>query len=296
MIISMFKRRIILNKKVILSTDSTCDLSAELKQKYSVKYMPYHINLDGKEYLDNVDITPEEIFKAYEERKLLPKTAAINAADYEDYFRKLTENGEEVIHINLGGALSASYNNSRLAAMECEGVYVVDSCNLSTGIGHLVIEAAKMIEEGLGAKEIADKLEILKSKVHSSFILDTLEYMHAGGRCSSVVKLGANLLKLKPCIEVNNADGSMNVGKKYRGELESVLSKYVKERLSAEEKLRTDKIFITYSAGDPKYIEIIKNAVTECADFDEIYITNASCTISCHCGPNTFGILYMTEE
>jgi len=284
-----------LDKKVILSTDSTCDLSAELKARYNVNYMPYHINLDGKEYLDNVDITPDEIFKAYEEKKLLPKTSAINAADYEEYFKKLTKEGE-VIHINLGGALSASYNNSRLAAMECEGVYVVDSCNLSTGIGHLVIEAGKMIEEGLGAKEIALRLEEMKTKVHSSFILDTLEYMHAGGRCSSVVKLGANLLKLKPCIEVNNKDGSMEVGKKYRGELTSVLPKYVKDKLLSETSLRTDKIFITYSEGDEKYIELIKNAVTECAEFENIFITKASCTISCHCGPNTFGILYMTEE
>lgn len=284
-----------MDKKVILSTDSTCDLSAELKAQYNVNYMPYHINLNGNEYLDNVDITPAEIFKAYEEKKLLPKTAAINAADYEDYFKKLTQKGE-VIHINLGGALSASYNNSRLAAMECEGVYVVDSCNLSTGIGHLVIEAGKMIEEGLTAKEIALKLEELKSKVHSSFILDTLEYMHAGGRCSSVVKLGANLLKLKPCIEVNNKDGSMEVGKKYRGELASVLPKYVKDKLLSVPSLRTDKIFITYSEGDEKYIELIKNAVTECAEFENIFITKASCTISCHCGPNTFGILYMTEE
>ena len=283
-------------KKIILSADSTCDLGEELKEKYQVQYYPFHIILEGKDYRDNVDITPEEIFQRYYEKKVLPKTAAINVEDYIAYFRPFVEQGYEVVHLNLGSALSSAHQNCLLAARELEGVYPVDSGNLSTGIGHLVLDAGEMIKAGLGAEEIAEELKKRKSRVHSSFVLDTLKFMSAGGRCSSVVALGANLLNIKPCIEVNNQDGSMDVGKKYRGSLKKVLPLYVREKLREYGEIRRDKIFITHSGIDREYIELVRKIIQEELEFQNIYVTQASCTISCHCGPNTLGILFETKE
>lgn len=283
-------------RKIILSGDSTCDLGDELKEKYQVHYYPFHIILEGKDYQDNVDITPGDIFQRYYEKKVLPKTAAINVEEYVNYFRPFVEQGYEVVHLNLGSALSSAHQNCMLAARELKGVYPVDSGNLSTGIGHLVLDAGEMIKEGLGAEEIAGKLNQRKNLVHSSFILDTLKFMSAGGRCSNVMALGANLLNIKPCIEVNNKDGSMDVGKKYRGSLKKVLPLYVKDKLQEYQGICTDKIFITHSGIDQEYIELVKKAIQEEKEFQNIYVTRASCTISCHCGPNTLGILFETKE
>ena len=283
-------------RKIILSADSTCDLGDELKEKYQVHYYPFHIILEGKDYQDNVDITPGDIFQRYYEKKVLPKTAAINVEEYVNYFRPFVEQGYEVVHLNLGSALSSAHQNCMLAARELKGVYPVDSGNLSTGIGHLVLDAGEMIKEGLGAEEIAGKLNQRKNLVHSSFILDTLKFMSAGGRCSNVMALGANLLNIKPCIEVNNKDGSMDVGKKYRGSLKKVLPLYVKDKLQEYQGICTDKIFITHSGIAQEYIELVKEAIQEEKEFQNIYVTRASCTISCHCGPNTLGILFETKE
>ena len=283
-------------RKIILSADSTCDLGDELKEKYQVHYYPFHIILEGKDYQDNVDITPGDIFQRYYEKKVLPKTAAINVEEYVNYFRPFVDQGYEVVHLNLGSALSSAHQNCMLAARELKGVYPVDSGNLSTGIGHLVLDAGEMIKEGLGAEEIAGKLNQRKNLVHSSFILDTLKFMSAGGRCSNVMALGANLLNIKPCIEVNNKDGSMDVGKKYRGSLKKVLPLYVKDKLQEYQGICTDKIFITHSGIDQEYIELVKEAIQEEKEFQNIYVTRASCTISCHCGPNTLGILFETKE
>lgn len=283
-------------RKIILSADSTCDLGDELKEKYQVHYYPFHIILEGKDYQDNVDITPGDIFQRYYEKKVLPKTAAINVEEYVNYFRPFVEQGYEVVHLNLGSALSSAHQNCMLAARELKGVYPVDSGNLSTGIGHLVLDAGEMIKEGLGAEEIDGKLNQRKNLVHSSFILDTLKFMSAGGRCSNVMALGANLLNIKLCIEVNNKDGSMDVGKKYRGSLKKVLPLYVKDKLQEYQGICTDKIFITHSGIDQEYIELVKKAIQEEKEFQNIYVTRASCTISCHCGPNTLGILFETKE
>ena len=273
--------------KILLSADSTCDLGAQLKEQHQVHYYPFHIILDGKDYQDNVDITPQDIFQAYYDRKLLPQTAAINVQEYLDYFTPFVEQGYEIVHLNLGVALSSAHQNCVLAAKELPGVYPVDSCNLSTGIGHLVLDASDWIRQGLSAAEVAARLESRKSLVHSSFILDTLKFMSAGGRCSSITALGANLLNIKPCIEVDNTSGAMHVGRKYRGTLDKVLPRYVKDTLQSYEKLNTGRLFITHSGIDESYIALVKEAVEQEASFDNIYITQASCTISCQCGPNT---------
>ncbi|MBQ9765339.1 MAG: DegV family protein [Lachnospiraceae bacterium] len=282
-------------KKVILSADSTCDLNEELKAKYDVNYYPYHINVDGVEYLDNVTITADEIYQAYWDRKVLPKTSAINVAEYMDYFKKWTDEGYEVVHLCLGGALSSSYQNCALAAEELGGVYAIDSCNLSTGIGHLVVEAGELIKQGLEAREIAERIADMRGKVHSSFILDTLEFMKAGGRCSQVTAFAASILNLKPSIIVDNTSGAMTVGKKYRGDLGKVLCKYAQEKLAEYNNIKTDRIFITHSGIEDEYVDMVREVVKKNLPFKEVHVTKASCTISCHCGPRTLGILFMTE-
>lgn len=281
--------------RIILSADSTCDLGKELKERYQVHFYPFHIILDGRDYQDNVDIQAQDIYQAWRERKILPKTAAINVEEYMEYFRPWVEQGFDVIHLNLGGALSSAHQNCVLAARELGHVYPIDSCNLSTGVSLLVIKAAEMIEEGLSAEEIAGRLNAMRSKVHSSFILDTLEFMRAGGRCSAVVAFGANALGLKPCIEVQNTDGSMKVGKKYRGKLEKVLVSYVQDKLRQYEHIDHSRIFITHSGVAQECIASVQEIIRSMAEFEQIYVTQASCTISCHCGPNTLGILFMTE-
>ena len=282
-------------KKVIISADSTVDLSAELKARYNVSYFPYHIIFEGKEYLDNVDITPPEIFAAYHARKSLPKTAAINIDEYVSYFSQWSPEEYDVIHINLSSALSSSYQNAALAADIVGNVYAIDSRNLSTASGHLVIEAAKLAEQGMPAKEIAERVRAMVPLSHASFVLDNLEFMRAGGRCSSIAAFSATLLRLKPSIEVSNETGSMRVAKKYQGDLGNVLVKYTKDQLAAYPDIVPERIFITHSGIDPKYVAMVRKAIEETMHFDEIYETVASCTISSHCGPNCLGVLFMTS-
>ena len=283
-------------RKVILSADSTCDLGEELKARYDVQYYPFHIILEGKDYQDNVDIHVPEIFQAYYDRKSLPRTAAINVEEYVEYFRPWVDQGYDVIHFCLGGALSSSHRNCVLAARELGGhVFPIDSCNLSTGIGLQIIEAGERIAAGMSGAEVAEAMKAIIPNCHASFILDTLEFMRAGGRCSTIVAVGANLLALKPCIEVNSADGSMHVGKKYRGPLKKVLAQYVRDKLAQYPNIKRDHLFITYTTIDPSYVELVRQTVQEVMDFKEIHITTASCTIASHCGPNTLGILFETE-
>ena len=283
-------------RKVILSADSTCDLGEELKARYDVQYYPFHVILEGKDYQDNVDIHIEDIFQAYYDRKALPRTAAINVEEYVEYFRPWVEQGFDVLHFCLGGALSSAQRNCVLAARELGGhVFPIDSCNLSTGISLQIIEAGERIRAGMSAAEIAQAMKEIIPHCHASFILDTLEFMRAGGRCSTIVAVGANLLALKPCIEVDNSDGSMHVGKKYRGNLKKVLPQYVRDKLTQYDRIKRDHLFITYSSIDPSYVELVRQAVLDVTDFKEIHVTTASCTIASHCGPNTLGILFETE-
>ena len=282
-------------KPIILTADSTCDLNEALLDRYQVKLYPFHILLDGQTYSDGVDLHPDDIYRVYKEKHVLPKTAAINLAEYIEFFEQFTKDGYEVIHLNLGSGLSSAHNNARMAAEEMEGVYVIDSCSLSTGTGLLVIETAERIAAGMEAAQIADEVRALTEKVEASFVIDTLEFLHKGGRCSALARLGANLLSLKPCIEVSNENGSMGVGKKYRGTLDKALQQYVKDRLEGRTDLKTDRIFITHSGIAEERIEMVKDLIGQYASFDDIHVTRAGCTVSSHCGPGTLGILFLTK-
>ncbi|MBU5313706.1 DegV family protein [Tissierella carlieri] len=282
-------------KKIILSADSTCDLNHELIGHHNVNSFPYTILLDENTYKDNVDITPAEIFRVYSEKKILPKTSAINVAEYYSYFKPWIDDGYEIIHVNLGSALTSSYNNCCIVANELKGIYPIDSHNLSTGSALLVLKAANMIKEGLSAKEISDRLNSHRENIHMSFVLDTLDFLHAGGRCSRTSSLGANLLKIKPVINVDNKSGAMDLGNKYRGTLNKVIVKYINDKLSSYDNINKENIFIVHSGIDSEYIELAKNTILEHTDFKKIHVTIASCTISCHCGPNTLGIAFETK-
>ncbi len=282
-------------KPIILSADSTCDLSSELKERYDVQYYPFHIIYQGESYQDNVDITPDVLYEGYYADGSLPSTAAINVQEYLDYFTPFVDAGCEVVHLNLGGALSSAHENARAAASQLPGVYVIDSQNLSTGIGQLVIRAGRMIEAGMAAADIARELEQLRGHVHASFILDTLDFMAAGGRCPQVLAQVGKMIHIKPEILVHNDDGSMSMGKIYRGKLQKVLVHYVEDTLARYSDILCDDLFITHSGIDESLIELVRKTVLEHLPIERIHITRASCTISSHCGPNTLGILFVTE-
>lgn len=283
-------------KPIILCADSTCDLSEELLERYNIHIFPLHIVLGDRTYQDGVDLVPDQIYQIYREKKILPKTAAINVEEYTEFVRPFIKAGNDVIYVTLGSGISATYNNCRLAAEELPGMYVIDSGNLSTGMGHVVLAAAKGIEAGLPVEQIVEQTRALAHRVEASFVIDTLEFLYKGGRCSALAMLGANMLKLKPCIEVDNADSKMSVGKKYRGSLDKALEQYVKDRLEGRDDIVTDRIFITHSGIAPERVELVRREIAKYQQFDEVIETRAGCTISSHCGPNTLGILFVRKE
>lgn len=288
------------DQKILLSADTPCDIGNELKERYQVSLFPLHIILDGKQYTDGVDITSADLYQAWWQHKHLPRTAAINPEEYESYFLPFLQQGYDVIHLSLGSGISCSCQNAQIAAESLKDkgrVYVIDSCSLSTGFGLLVCEAGVRVEKGLGAKEIVEEVTALVPYTRASFILDTLEFMRAGGRCSSITQIGAALMNLKPTILVrNDRQGSMVVGKKYMGKLAPSLMKYVDDQLKDRTDLVLDRVFITHSGmDDHSIVEKIANRIRELQPFQEIIETSASCTISSHCGPNTLGVLFMTK-
>jgi EDD domain protein, DegV family len=280
-------------ERIKITCDSTADLSPNLVAANDLDLFPLYIILDGKAYKDSIEIQPEDIYTYAERTGRLPKTAAASVQDYIDFFRPFAENYEEVIHINLGSGFSSSHQNARLAASEFQNVHVMDSQNLSTGTGLVVLEACQLREEGLKAKEIIEKLESMIPRVETSFVIDTLDYLKMGGRCSALTAFSANLLNIKPCIEV--IDGKMEVGKKYRGKIEKSITKYVADRLSGRNDISLERMFITHSGCADSLVDHVKQLVKEAQPFRHIYVTRASCTISSHCGPNTLGVLFVRK-
>lgn len=283
-----------MNKQIIISSDSTCDLSKELVDRYQIRIQPMGISLGDQIYRDGVDITPDMIYAHHEKTGQLPKTSAINVAENMEYFEELTKDGSAVIHFTISSSMSSTYNNACVAAQEFENVYVVDAKNLSTGSGLLVLAAAEMAQEGLEAQQIVEKLNDLADRVDASFVVDNLEYLVKGGRCSALAAFGANLLQLKPCISVKN--GAMGVGKKYRGKFEKTLLTYVADRLADAEDICLDRVFVTHAGCDPKVVESVAEAVKNTLPFREILVTRAGCTVSSHCGANTLGVLFIRKK
>lgn len=278
--------------KIRIASDSTCDLSPELIERYGIAILPLGVALGEKQYTDGVDIDPDFIYKHYEETGELPKTSAVNLVDFEEYFARETAEGNAVILFTISSEMSSTCNNARLAAEAFENVYVVDTRNLSTGGGLLVIAAAEMAAKGdKTAAEIARICEELAPCVDASFIIDSLEFLYKGGRCSALAAFGANMLSLKPCITVK--DGKMGVGKKYRGKFGAVLPKYVADRLGDASDVIRDHIFVTHAGCEEAIINSCVESVKAIAPEAEVHITRAGCTISSHCGRNTLGVLFI---
>ena len=279
---------------VYISSDSTCDLSRELIEKYNIGITPLYIVMGENSLKDGLECTPADIFAAVERTGQLCSTAAVSMADYMDFFGEKLREYDELVHFTISSDMSACYQNACLAAEEFSGrVFVVDSRSLSTGIGHLVLNAAELAAEGKGGADIKAAIDEKKEKLNVSFVLETLNYIHKGGRCSAVAALGAHLLGLKPCIEVR--DGKMGVGKKYRGSLKKSLAAYVRDRLEAPDSIDMKRIFVTHSAADDAVAQEVAALVKELAPFEEVIITTAGSTISNHCGPNCLGILYYNK-
>ena len=278
-------------------SDSTCDLSKDLIEKYDIAILPLHIHLGEEEYQDGVTITPDEIYTWADANNTTPKTSAASMIEVIDLYEPYIKNGDEIISFSISSSMSANNNVMRLAAEDLEAedkIHVIDSANLSTGIGLLVIEAAIMVKEGKTAAEIVARIEELKPLVSASFVVDTLTYLHRGGRCSSVAVLAGGALKLHPKIVVEN--GKMGANKKYRGKINSVIMSYAKDLEADLKNAKKDRVFITHSGCDENVINDVRAYLEFLEKFDEILVTRAGGVISSHCGPGTLGVLFIKDE
>ena len=275
---------------------STCDLSQELIKKYGISIVPLHIVLGDKEYKDGMEIGPDEIYAWSDANNTTPKTSAAGIVEVIDAMKLVLDQGDEIVIFSISGQMSTTVNVMRMAAEELDAedkVSVIDSGNLSTGIGLLVLEAADMAAAGKTREEIVAHIEAIKPMVRSSFVVDTLTYLHRGGRCSSVAALAGGVLKLHPKIVVE--DGAMSATKKYRGKMDAVIHHYVKDMEEDLLKAKKERVFITHSGCDQKEIDAVKEYLEGLGHFDEILVTRAGGVISSHCGPGTLGVLYVME-
>lgn len=282
---------------VKIIADSTCDLSKELLEKYEISILPLHIVLGDKEYKDGLEILPDEIYAWSNANKEAPKTSAASISDAMELFESNLKNHGEIVCFSISGQMSTTVNVMRMAAEELDAedkIHIIDSENLSTGGGLLVIEAAIMASAGKSGKEIANAIEQLKPQVRASFIVDTLTFLHRGGRCSGVAALAGGALKLHPKIVVEN--GGMKPDKKYRGKMSSAILTYAKELEPQLKDAKTDRVFITHSGCTDEIIQNIYDFVKELNLFDEILITRAGGVISSHCGPGTLGVLFIANN
>lgn len=281
---------------VKIISDSTCDLSKELIERYNIDILPLHIILGQEEFLDGKNITPDEIYRWADENNTTPKTSAASITDAIELMEPYVKQGMELVCFSISSSMSSSGQAMRMAAEELEAedrVLVIDSANLSTGIGLLVVEAAIMAKEGKNAKEIAKRMEELKPKVRASFVVDTLVYLHRGGRCSGLSALLGGALKLHPEIVVEN--GVMHPAKKYRGRMKSVVLSYAKDREDSLKRAKRERVFITHSGCESEIIEEVQAYLRSLQIFDEILVTRAGGVVSSHCGPGTLGVLYIEE-
>ena len=279
--------------KIKILSDSTCDLPQALIQMHNITVIPLIVMKDGQEFWDGQTITPTDIFSHVAAGGTLCTTAARSVGIYLDVFEKYVGKYDGVIHISLGSGFSSSYQNACLAAEEFDNVQVVDSKNLSVGQGLTVLEACRLAQTAQSLNEVVQALEDFTGRVEASFVVDKLDYLVKGGRCSSAAALGANLLNLKPCIEVK--DGRMSVVKKYRGSFAKCLSAYVRERLEGREDLDRDSLFVVRTQMEEDAFQTVLETANSCGNFENIYTAAAGCTISCHCGPGTLGVLFVRK-
>ena len=279
--------------KIKICADSTVDLSPELLEKYNIAIMPLHVSLGENDYLDGVTIQPDDIYKYYADTKKLPKSGARSTEEYKEFFREQLAEYDAVVHFCISAEMSASYQNAYLASKDFETVYVVDSRQLSTGIGLLALDACDMVAKGLSAKEIYERALSRCDAAKSSFIVNTLEFLYKGGRCSALAYLGANILSIKPCLEVKG--GLIGVESKPMGKYSRCVAKYcenIRKKITDPDPKR---VFVTHTKMDDGLTEEVIATVKSWGLFDEVLETTAGCTVTTHCGANTIGILYFND-
>lgn len=279
--------------KIKITSDSTCDLPRELLEHYDIDVIPLYIIKNGKTFRDGVDITPDDIFSYVDATGDFCTTAAVNTFDYIRFFERFSARFDAVVHISLGSGFSVCHSNAKDASRVFSNVYVIDSENLSSGQGHVAVEAAKMAAAGEEPGAICRHLADVTGRVETSFLIDRLDYIFKGGRCSLATALGANILHLRTCVEVSG--GIMQVTKKYRGTFERCVESYVKDKLEGRDDIVFDTVFITHPAAPPTALEAARKAIGRYARFREIIETKAGCTVSCHCGPRTLGVLFLQK-
>ena len=279
--------------RIKILSDSTCDLPRDYLAQHDVTLVPLTVIKNDQAFKDGVDITPADIFAHVASGGALCSTSAVSVGDYEDLFERFAAGYDAVILINIGSGFSSSHQNALVAAEEFPNVHCVDSQSLSTGQGLVVVRAVELAEAGAAAGQILEDLSTLIPRVEASFLVDKLDYLVKGGRCSSAAALGANLLNLKPCIEVR--DGKMSVVKKYRGNFAKCLASYVKERLAEREDVDRSLLFVTSTTVSSECREAVSEAVSTWGHFRSVMETSAGCTVSCHCGPGTLGVMFLRK-
>ena len=279
--------------KIKITAESSCDLSPEQVRQYGVQILPMPVVLGEDTFHDGIDLTPDDIYAYVAKNKILPKTCAIAPLQFEEYFTEQLKDADAVIHFCISSQISSCYQNACLAAEEVKNVYVVDTKSLSTGMGLLILEAATLARaEDADAASIAEHCRALADKLDVSFVLGNLEYMRKGGRCSAVEMFGANLLNLRPLLQM--AEGKLGVYNKLRGPLPKVLTAYIDERLKNADPV-TDRIFFTYTCSDDTIPNLAKKYLEEKGMFKEILLSRAGATVTSHCGKDTFGILFFNK-
>lgn len=277
-----------------LSVESTVVIPKEYLEKYHITVLPMHVIYGTESYDDSVNIGTEEIIRRYREKNEIPSTSACSIGEYTELFASLTADGSEVVHYSMSSEMSSTYENACAAAKEFEHVYVLDTRNITSGTGMMVLKAAQMRDDGFSAKEIVRRSREMIPKIRSSFVLDNLEFLRRGGRCSSVVAFGANVLGIKPSIVVE--DGKMGVGKKFRGKFDACIQKYVESVFADAKDVDLTRASIEYSYGiTDAQVEMVKKEIKKYAKFDEILVCKTCSTITAHCGSNTIGVLYLEK-
>lgn len=277
-----------------ITCESCADLNKDMYKKHNISVIPFNITLGEKDYQDGVNVTNDDLFKFFNETKQLPKTSALNEFDYDEFFKKEIEDSDEgIIHFCISSQISSTYNNAVKASEKYKNIHVIDSMSLSSGVGLQVLYAVSLKDKKVSIDEAVELILSRREHVQISFIIDKLNYLHKGGRCSALALLGANVLSLKPCIQVKN--GKMIVGKKYVGKIHKVLDKYIYDTVNEFSNIDTSMCFITYSSATDEMLEVARGAIEKVGVFKKVYETTAGSTVSTHCGPNTLGIIYYND-
>lgn len=281
-------------KKIVITADSPADIPEDYANKNNIKIIPFIISIEGKEYLDGIDIDVDTMYRFYYDKEILPMTAAPSPADYHNLFNQYDED-YEIIHFSMSSSMSSAYQNAKLAANAFDNVHIIDSGHISSGIAIMVYNTQQMIDEKRPLIEVLEEARNMRYKVDISFVVGQTEFLKAGGRVSTLVAVGVNALNIKPSIVALPDEGSLTVGKKYRGQLGHAFTKYVKDKLKDLNNINENVIYITHSGVDQDIVDSLYDMVKNLNYFKEIKVTRAGNTISSHCGPDSLGIIYLNK-